>query len=291
MTPQNRRIAAPQIPGDVAGDGEDVAWKGELRHPLPGEEPVTSIKAAAVFRAIAGAVLVVGLSTAVAWGARHHITTSPSFAVVDIVTSGNKHRSSEDLASIAGITKGMNVFCLDLEQSRARLLADPWISEATLARRLPGTVLVQVTEREAGALVALGGTYLASRDGEIFKRLEASDPTDLPVITGLTADEVASDREGVAGAIRRALDLALDYERGPLGQRAVLQEIHLKDDGAVTLVVGKDALFLEMGKPPFHRKLEEASRVLLELDHRAGRPDAVMLDNDARPERVVVRMR
>jgi cell division protein FtsQ len=48
---------------------------------------------------------------------------------------------------------------------------------------------------------------------------------------------------------------------------------------------------LVLGGPPFRRKLEQAARVVAELDKRGSKADAIMLDNDARPERVVVRMR
>jgi cell division protein FtsQ len=48
---------------------------------------------------------------------------------------------------------------------------------------------------------------------------------------------------------------------------------------------------LVLGAPPFRRKLDQASRVVAELDRRGAKADAIMLDNDSRPERVVVRMR
>jgi cell division protein FtsQ len=240
---------------------------------------------------VAGVALVIGVSGTVAWAARRYVMTTPRFAVATIDVSGERHRTSDEIADTAGLSRGANVFSVDLDRARARLLADPWVSEATLARRLPGTILVQVSEREAGAIVALGDSYLASRDGEIFKRLEAGDPADLPIITGLTPEAVAADREGTAQSIRRALDLASDYDHGPLAQRAPLQEIHLEGGGAVTLIVGKSAVSLNLGEPPFRKKLDQASRVMTELERRGAKADTIMLDNEARPERVVVRMR
>jgi cell division protein FtsQ len=280
VTPENRRIPRPKPPPDVLLGTEATVRTRRRWSKLGG-----------VLRAVFGVAVVVAFSVGVAWAARQHILTSPRFKVSDIVVSGDKHRTADELAAEAGIAKGQNVFSVDLERARARLLADPWISEATLARRLPGTLLVEVTEREAGAIVALTDSYLASREGEIFKRLEVGDPTDLPVITGLVPDQVADDREGVARTIRRALDLASDYEHGPLAERAPLQEIHLAPDGALSLVVGKDAIAIALGEPPFRKKLDQAARVIAELDRRGAKPDAIMLDNAARPERVVVRMR
>jgi cell division protein FtsQ len=253
-----------------------------------------------VARGVVGFLLVVAIGGGVAWGARRYVKTSPRFAVSEVVTTGAKRRSPDELATIAGIAKGQNVFATDLDKARARLLSDPWVSEASLARQLPGTVFLRVVEREAGGIVATndgtaraagGETYLVTREGAIIKRLEAGDPTDLPVVTGIVLQQLLDDREGAARGVRRALDLAADYERSPLATRSPLEEVHVEASGELTLVVGKSAVMLHMGAPPYRRKLEQAVRVLGELDRRGAKPASIMLDNEARPDRVVVRMR
>jgi cell division protein FtsQ len=307
VNPSNRRVGPSRAPLETGFDrSAPGARRGSARTreashtgsfeaddslPPPPPPPRPPSRLVALARAVFGVILVASVSGTVAWAARRYVMTTPRFAVTTIDVTGGHRRSEAEIADEAGLARGTNVFSIDLDRARARLLADPWISEATLARRLPGTLIVQVTEREAGAIVALGDSYLASRDGEIFKRLEAGDPADLPIVTGLTGEAIATDREGATRAVRRALDLASDYEHGPLAQRSPLQEVHLGTEGSVTLVVGKSAVSLALGEPPFRRKLEQAARVLAELDRLGKRPDTVMLDNEARPERVVVRMR
>jgi len=242
-------------------------------------------------RTALGVVLVVSAALGVAWVARRHVMTSARFAVTEIDVLGHDRRSAETIAAESGVTAGANVFSLDLDGARARILADPWISQATLARRLPGSILIQVTERKPAALVALGDTYLATAEGEPFKRLEPGDPIELPLITGLRAEGLADDREGTMRTIRRAIDLAAEYEHGALAKRAPLEEVHVEGDGTFAVVVGRSALQLVLGGPPFRRKLDQAARVVAELDKRGAKADSIMLDNEARPERVVVRMR
>jgi cell division protein FtsQ len=245
-----------------------------------------------ILRGVVGFTMVVAIGGTVAWGARRYVKTSPRFAVNEIVTIGAKRRSADDLATTAGIAKGQNVFMTDLDRARARLLADPWISEASLARQLPGTIFVQVTEREAAGLVAIGGeTYLATREGQIIKRIEPGDPTDLHVVTGIGPQQMVDDRDGTMRSIRRALDLAFDYDRSPLAARSPLEEVHVEPSGEMTLVIGKSAVMLRMGGPPFRKKLEQAVRVVGELDRRGTKPDTIMLDDETRPDRVVVRVR
>jgi cell division protein FtsQ len=280
MTPGNRRVRRPLSPGDSPEPSR-----------APSPAPGRPSRLLAAVRAVAGIALVVSSAVGVAWVARRHVMTSPRFAVTEIDVVGNDRRTSETLVAEIGVAVGANVFALDLDAARARLLADPWIADDALARRLPGTILVQVTERKPAALVSLGDVYLATAEGEPFKKLEPGDPIDLPLVTGLRAESLADDREGVTRTLRRAIDLAAEYEHGLLARRSALEEVHVEPDGTFTVVVGRSAVELVLGVPPFRRKLDQAARVIAELDRRGAKADAIMLDNDARPERVVVRMR
>ncbi|MDP9035832.1 MAG: FtsQ-type POTRA domain-containing protein [Myxococcota bacterium] len=287
MTPGNRRVRAPQLP-------LESARTPPLPQPLTPRSavlPAAVSRFLSVVRAALGVTLVLGAAVAVAYAARRHVTTSSRFATTSVLVSGNERRSSQMVAAESGVSLGENIFLVDLDAARARLLSDPWIADAALARRLPGTVVIALTERRAAAVVALGETLLADARGEPFKRLEPGDPVDLPLITGLRPESVAEDREGSVRAIRRAIDLAAEYERGPIASHASLQEVHVDVEGTFTLMIGRPAIQVALGRPPFRRKLDEAFRVMTELDRRGSRADAILLDSDIRPERVVVRMR
>lgn len=278
----------PKAPSDPGGSIPPAA----IEPPAPRPAPRSESKALRVLRAAFGLTMVVAIASTVAWAARHYVRTSPRFAVSEIVTTGAKHRTPDELAITAGIAKGQNVFTADLDRARARLLADPWVSDAQLARQLPGTIFVHVVEREAAGLLATNdGTYLVTREGAIIKKLEEGDPTDLHVITGVRMQQLVDDREGATRLVRRALDLASDYDHSPLAQRSPLEEVHVENNGEMTLVAGKTAFAIRLGAAPYRRKLEQAVRVVAELDRRGAKPDAIMLDNDARPDRVVVRVR
>ena len=135
------------------------------------------------------------------------------------------------------------------------------------------------------------GTYLVTRDGALIKRVDAGDPLDFHVVTGVPLAMIVDDREGATRQIRAALDLAYDYDRSPLAQRSPVEEVHVETNGEMTLIVGKTGVTLRMGEAPYRRKLEQAVRIMGELDRRGAKADTVMLDDEARPERVVVRMK
>jgi cell division protein FtsQ len=243
-------------------------------------------------RVTAGVLVTVAAALLCVWGLVRYTRTSPRFAIKTIHVQGTSHRSPEDIARTGGIAPEHNIFTTDLEAAQARLLGDPWIERVSLRRKLPGTILVDVVEREAHALVAIGlDLYLATRQGEIFKKHETGDPYDLPVVSGVGGEEVAEDRAAAVSLVRRALDLIADYEHTAPAKSHPVQEAHLEDDGGIVLVVGKDATALHLGRGPYRQNLEQASRVMAELQNRRGQAAVVFLDNDAHPERVVVRMR
>ena len=244
-----------------------------------------------VARTALGVALAFGIAGGLAWSARSYARQSARFAVARIDVTGNARLSVERISAIAELRPGMNVFDVRAEEARKKLQNEPWISSADVSRKLPDSVTVRLTERKAAALVALGETMLATRDGFVFKRLEEGDPTDLPVVTCLDPAAATTDPEGMKRTITEALDLLAEYETTRIAARYPAEELCARPDGTFALVVGKDGLSLRLGPAPYRRKLAQAERVLYELERRRTKADLVLLDNEARPDRVVVRVR
>lgn len=295
--PPNRKVKRRKAPpANIEAPDERVLLGPDvLEEEMDIDASRPSVSRARVWEALrvtAGVLVTVAAALLCVWGLVRYTRTSPRFAIKTMHVQGNSHRSPEDIARAGGIAPDHNIFTTDLEVAEARLLADPWIERVSLRRKLPATILVDVVEREAHAMVAIGADlYLATRQGEPFKKYETGDPYDLPVISGIRVDEVAEDHAAAVRSIRRALDLISDYGHTAPAKGHPVQEAHLEDDGGIVLVVGKDATALHLGRGPYRQSLEQASRVLAELSNRKGQASVVFLDNDAHPERVVVRMR
>ena len=99
------------------------------------------------------------------------------------------------------------------------------------------------------------------------------------------------DRDELASWIPRVLDVAEDLDRSGIAKRYPVQELHLERDGALVVTIGREAIALHLGHPPFRAKIEQGARVLTEIARRKADASVIFLDNDANPERVVVRMR
>jgi cell division protein FtsQ len=241
---------------------------------------------------LVGAAVVLGAAAAIALGAHHFLVTSSRFAVVRVEATGSRKFTEEQLLSMAGSQRGANLFALDAEAAERLLTASPWLQTARVSRKLPGTVVIRVTEHVAVALAALDGTlYLVARDGHPIKALEPGEEADFPIITGLGASDINTDRARAIELLGKALGVQREYERLPLSKTYPTEEIHLTADGKIDLVVGAKGMTLHLGAGPFRQKLLMASRVVGNLRARGQVPAVVFLDNEAHPERVVARMR
>lgn len=283
-----KRKAAPEVaapdeagfvpPEDVAGSSPAVGrWVQRLW---------------AVTRVLFGALLVLGVAGIVGWGAHRYALTTPRFAIQTIEVEGARRLGAEQVKELAGVRVGSNVFALDVSGAQKRLLENPWIAETRITRRLPGHVRIEVEEREAGALVLVGGElFLATRSGEVFKPFADGDPYDLPTVTGLDLGALARDADRELERLQAALELLRQYEKVPLSHVFPAQEVHVGPGGGATLTVGRQGLTLHLGPGPWKQKLLRATRVVERAQARGQLPGIVFLDNEAHPERVVVRMR
>lgn len=255
------------------------AFVGRLRRPAE-----LALRAVAVIAVGVGAVALGRL-------VERHVRTSPAFEVTEIELEGHVRLTREEILEAGGLALGNNAFDRGPEEAESALLEHPWIAEAEVTRRLPGSYRVQVRERRAVALLALGDVYLVSEDGAVFKPVEEGDPVDLPVITGIERERFRRDRGYRTSILLEAVALLHDYRAAGLREREPIGELHVERDDGLSLYVGPDATYVRLGRGPFRAKLQQLRTVLEELGRRGARAEYVYLDNERRPDRVTVRIR
>ncbi len=312
--PSNRRLAAPESgrPEPKAESRRQIEERPQVEAkdsppppsvvrsvppPPAGPKPPGRIKKALSSawtgtRIIVAILLVVAASVGAAWGAKAYITKSPRFSVKTITVEGASKLSPEAIAKAGGVAVGANVFSVDLDQARRAIEKEPYVAEATVTRKLPNTITIKVVERQPAILVSLEDKlFLATQEGHVFKELAAEDVYDLPVVTGIKPDTAVNDRDGLTLLVRRALDVIDEVNKTSIAKRYPVQEIHLEVDGTCELIVGREGISIHLGSPPFKGKLEQADRVLAEIQKRKSNASVIFLDHEGNTDRVVVRMR
>jgi len=220
-----------------------------------------------------------------------YVRTSPAFAIRTLTVEGATRLSRDEVIRAAGVTLGANVFAMPPEDIRARLERHPWIASASVRRRLPGSIEIELHERHAVAVLVVDRSYLVGEDATVFKTLERGDPSNLPVVTLAEPSRWLGDRDALSALLLDVVSLSHDYVRAGLDGQERLEEIHVEPDDGLTLYVGTTAIEIRLGHAPYEPKLRRLRRLVEELRQRDARPAYVRLDHERRPDRVVVRLR
>ena len=216
--------------------------------------------------------------------------SADAFAIREITIEGNQQLEDIDVRRAARLQIGSNVFEVSVEDARNHLLQHPWVEEASVVRKLPGRVRIDIVERRPVALVALDQLYLVSEEGAVFKRLGVDDPVDLPVITGIASERFYDDLDYRTAILLRSMALLQDYEGAGLAKREPVSEIHFEGANGIELFVGDDGMNVRLGNGQHRQKLRRLRQVLERLTKEKTRPSYVYLDNVRSPERVTVRL-
>jgi len=116
------------------------------------------------------------------------------FTVEEVFVVGRRETSRASLLEALAVSRGAAILDFDIQTARERLLALPWVQNASIERLLPDTVVVQITERQPLALWQHHGDFsLIDEDGAVILRRNLEPFSDLLVVVGEDAPPHAAD--------------------------------------------------------------------------------------------------
>ena len=126
----------------------------------------------------------------------YFLMNSSLFYVTGFEITGNSHFTDSMIADTTGLKTGKNLFFeTDLRTARYNLISSPYIKSAKISRKLPGTIVIEVEEREEFAVLEWEGRNMILDEDGLVLRI-SDNAAYLPVISGLT---VIKAEEGKAG--------------------------------------------------------------------------------------------
>ena len=137
---------------------------------------------------------------------------SPLFLVQVVETPDlpeNAPIDARSLVQLTAIQPGIvNLFDLNLKTIENRVRTNTWVREVRLQKRFPQTLSLNVTFREPRALLQFpdGSLSYVDRDGAVFGSLNLKVKSDLPTLTGITADEPPLERGRRIHEVLRVID-------------------------------------------------------------------------------------
>ena len=218
-----------------------------------------------------------------------YISKSDYFAVQKVVISGINHIDREEIIRAAVLDQPANILTFDVEEATREISALPWLAEVKVARQMPDTVTIDVTEHNPRLLVNLGRLYYMNDKGEPFKELAPGENPDLPIVTGFNEDDMLSPGPGVRAALEEVFWLA-----DALSQRNDefsinnISEINYDMVRGLTLFTRNSGLEVKIGFGAYEEKFRRLGRVMAHLKIRGKLDGLVYLNLEASP-RVTVR--
>jgi cell division protein FtsQ len=116
------------------------------------------------------------------------------FRISQVQLAGQHEVSRETVLTLAGVTGRSSLLFLDAARTRARLLTNPWIADATVLKLYPGRLRIGIVERKPFALWQKDGVVLLiAADGTVLERYVPPAFAALPLVVGTGAERAGFD--------------------------------------------------------------------------------------------------
>ncbi len=195
------------------------------------------------------------------------------FEVRHVLVSGRSKTDRQTLVEALGIEIGEAIFAIDLEAARARVTSLTWVRDASIRRRVPDTVVIELVERRPLAIWQhQGELFVVDSVGEVIGGAQPEDHSGLFLVVGPGAPAAAADLLAVLGLTPDLAPRVLAAVR--IGQRR--WKLHL--DGGIDIHLPEDGV-------------QEAWLALAGMDKSSGLLSRDVMTIDLRlPDRLVVRL-
>lgn len=221
---------------------------------------------------ISAVILVWMVGVTVLYGV--YVTTfrKPYFKVRLVEVRGDlRVLTEEKIVKDSGIKDGDHLLRMVIGDVQKKLARNPWIKEVAVHRKLPHMVLIYVKEYLPEAIVRLnGGWHYVDRFGEPFKKLDADDKKDYPIITGLEELPENDGKDQFKSRVVELLGVKKLYETSQLGEIYGLSEIHFSSKSGVSVITLNDPMELRLGFGPFVEKIERFETVYPAIRSHGG---------------------
>jgi cell division protein FtsQ len=166
----------------------------------------------------------------------------PKFAVSKIEVSNIRVFAPDEVIALSGLSRGLNIFGVDIFECKKRIEDNPNIVKAELSRLFPDTVRIKVYEREPIAILEIGKNYLVDGESVLLSWDERWNVKELPVITGVEKGTKFLDKKVVSDNLAQGIRLVSLYNLSRL--KPVLKLLKVDVSNAEEIVFYTDGDFI-----------------------------------------------
>jgi cell division septal protein FtsQ len=144
---------------------------------------------------LASKILLGGVVTYLIYASYNFLISDPRFNIAGVSFSGHHSLMEEQLLNWLGPIHGENLFTYDLSKTSERLAEHPWILSASVQRKFPQEIQIELTERVPYARVKFKKVFLMDNFGVIISE-ETPKYKDLPLIVQSNKGEIPKNFSG-----------------------------------------------------------------------------------------------
>jgi cell division protein FtsQ len=264
----SRLLLSPRGGAPALGDqGERVAFIARQRVGRGGGRRRAARRRR--WRRAALAVAVLGVLAGAAAGTWHWLVTSPRFAVGAVEVRGASRVPARRILAAAAVAPGTPLWRIDPAAVTARVESLPGIRRAEVVREAPNRMAIHVEERRPFTLVSSGRLHWLDEEGQVLGEERRAVAPPVPVITGLTEDELAGLRTTPSPKVQQALALIRALLRTGSPLVSEISEIDVsRREGPVLYTV--EGIEVRLGSEEWEERLTRLSGVLGQVAAEPG---------------------
>ena len=191
----------------------------------------------------------------------NYLLTSPYMKLAHVEVRGVDKGIRNELLQMCGLTSEQGLLSLKLEALKKRVEKHPWVRTATVERRFPDTLIVEVQKEEPVMLVLMDQFFFMNRQGRLFKPVSRDEEMDFPILTGLSKTD-PDQKEKLDQTAHILNVLKAQKDRWSLQN---LSEIHLNMNGDISLYFNHIRAAIRISRHHPARNLEELKQVAKHL--------------------------
>jgi cell division protein FtsQ len=278
----DQQAEPPAVSEERAPRRSPRSSKKEKEESAPKRRSINLFYWAIPFFALAGAfVVVIAFHRVEAFlinDQRFHLPAATDYGQdpPNLALRGMERASKAEILRVFEKDMGRSLYLFPIAERRRNLLAVDWVKDATVSRRWPNQIQVQIVERRPAAFAQISGGptpnfRMIDTDGVLLPIPKGQKFENYAVLTGFSGQEPEGIRKP---RVQQAV--AMLNEIGPLS--AYISELDVRDSGnfQATVQLDKAAVMVRLGSKNYRTRLQNFLQHYPRIHEQ--RPDARVFD-------------
>lgn len=192
------------------------------------------------------------------------------FLIGRIIVEGNEFISDSDILSASGAQPGADLFKYDIYAAKLAIEKIPQIYSANIRRKLPDTLIIQVAERSARAIINTGDkspSICVDSEGVILPFEASGGQDDMTVIKGVNISQLKPGTKCGDNNLKIALLILRLHDSSVLKEKVNVEKITIDKNGDIYIdereKEARRRLYrIHIGKEGFEQKLANLAEIL-----------------------------